>query len=244
MTSASFASSFSTVESGRGDSPPSTSSPRLRMVASRSSTSCAECTSCGIRSIHLVVRWTAASFPGTDEFPNVGHRPAETPFRMPARMEEGALLIWSSNFGRKRKSNTTMMLARRSSISYTCITSQPDASVGGLSATRKLVRRNGLRGSWPDLYRQVGMAPRFLPHGSPAVHAESSSVASMDWRQITLLYDQLLRIQPSPVVELNRAVAVAMCEGPEQGLCLIDDLLAPAPLPLSPRALCPCGPVP
>jgi RNA polymerase sigma-70 factor, ECF subfamily len=59
-----------------------------------------------------------------------------------------------------------------------------------------------------------------------AVHAESSSAASTDWRQITLLYDRLLRIQPSPVVELNRAVAVAMCEGPEQGLCLIDDLLA------------------
>jgi RNA polymerase sigma-70 factor, ECF subfamily len=59
-----------------------------------------------------------------------------------------------------------------------------------------------------------------------AVHAESSSVASTDWRQITLLYDQLLRIQPSPVVELNRAVAVAMCEGLEQGLALIDGLLA------------------
>jgi RNA polymerase sigma-70 factor, ECF subfamily len=59
-----------------------------------------------------------------------------------------------------------------------------------------------------------------------AVHAESSSVASTDWRQITLLYNQLLRIQPSPVVELNRAVAVAMCEGLEQGLALIDDLLA------------------
>jgi RNA polymerase sigma-70 factor (ECF subfamily) len=59
-----------------------------------------------------------------------------------------------------------------------------------------------------------------------AVHAESSSVASTDWRQITLLYDELLRIQPSPVVELNRAVAVAMCEGLEQGLVLIDDLLA------------------
>jgi RNA polymerase sigma-70 factor, ECF subfamily len=59
-----------------------------------------------------------------------------------------------------------------------------------------------------------------------AVHAESSSVASTDWRQITLLYEQLLRIQPSPVVELNRAVAVAMCEGLEQGLALIDDLLA------------------
>jgi RNA polymerase sigma-70 factor (ECF subfamily) len=59
-----------------------------------------------------------------------------------------------------------------------------------------------------------------------AVHAESSSTASTDWRQITLLYDQLLRIQPSPVIELNRAVAIAMREGPEQGLRLIDDLLA------------------
>src|SRR5690349_10375090 len=59
-----------------------------------------------------------------------------------------------------------------------------------------------------------------------AVHAQSSSAASTDWREIALLYDQLLRIQPSPVVELNRAVAVAMCEGFEQGLRLIDDLLA------------------
>jgi RNA polymerase sigma-70 factor, ECF subfamily len=59
-----------------------------------------------------------------------------------------------------------------------------------------------------------------------AVHSESSSAASTDWRQISLLYDRLLRIQPSPVVELNRAVAIAMCEGLEQGLCLIDDLLA------------------
>jgi RNA polymerase sigma-70 factor, ECF subfamily len=59
-----------------------------------------------------------------------------------------------------------------------------------------------------------------------AVHAGSASVASTDWREITLLYDRLLQIQPSPVVELNRAVAVAMCEGLEQGLHLIDDLLA------------------
>ena len=59
-----------------------------------------------------------------------------------------------------------------------------------------------------------------------AIHAEASSGASTDWRQITLLYDRLIRIQPSPVVELNRAVAIAMYEGPEQGLCLIDDLLA------------------
>ena len=58
-----------------------------------------------------------------------------------------------------------------------------------------------------------------------AVHAGSSSTASTDWRGITLLYDHLLRIQPSPVVELNRAVAIAMCEGPEHGLRIIDDLL-------------------
>jgi RNA polymerase sigma-70 factor (ECF subfamily) len=59
-----------------------------------------------------------------------------------------------------------------------------------------------------------------------AVHAETSSAASTDWRQIKLLYDRLIRIQPSPVVELNRAVAIAMYEGPERGLRLIDDLLA------------------
>jgi RNA polymerase sigma-70 factor (ECF subfamily) len=58
-----------------------------------------------------------------------------------------------------------------------------------------------------------------------AVHAESASGASTDWRQIVLLYDRLRQIQLSPVVELNRAVAIAMCEGPEQGLFLIDDLL-------------------
>jgi RNA polymerase sigma-70 factor (ECF subfamily) len=59
-----------------------------------------------------------------------------------------------------------------------------------------------------------------------AVHARSSSTASTDWREITLLYDRLLRIHPSPVVELNRAVALAMCDGPEAGLIQIDTLLA------------------
>ena len=58
-----------------------------------------------------------------------------------------------------------------------------------------------------------------------AVHAEASSAASTDWRQIALLYNRLVRIQPSSVVELNRAVAVAMWEGPEKGLGLIDALL-------------------
>jgi RNA polymerase sigma-70 factor (ECF subfamily) len=58
-----------------------------------------------------------------------------------------------------------------------------------------------------------------------AVHAEAESVAATDWRQIVALYDQLLRIQPSPVVELNRAVAIAMRDGPEAGLAHIDAVL-------------------
>ena len=58
-----------------------------------------------------------------------------------------------------------------------------------------------------------------------AVHAEAESVAVTDWRQIVALYDQLLQIHPSPVVQLNRAVAVAMCDGPEAGLKDIAALL-------------------
>jgi len=58
-----------------------------------------------------------------------------------------------------------------------------------------------------------------------AVHSEAESVAATDWRQIVALYDQLLRIQPSPVVQLNRAVAIAMCDGPEAGLAHIDAVL-------------------
>jgi len=58
-----------------------------------------------------------------------------------------------------------------------------------------------------------------------AVHAQAKSPAATDWRQIVALYDQLLRIQPSPVVRLNRAVAIATCDGPEAGLAQIDALL-------------------
>jgi RNA polymerase sigma-70 factor (ECF subfamily) len=61
-----------------------------------------------------------------------------------------------------------------------------------------------------------------------AVHAEAESAAATDWRQIVALYDQLLRIQPSPVVQLNRAVAIAMCDGPEAGLAHIDAVLEPS----------------
>jgi len=58
-----------------------------------------------------------------------------------------------------------------------------------------------------------------------AVHAEAEAVAATDWRQIVALYDQLVRVQPSPVVQLNRAVAIAMCDGPEAGLAHIDAAL-------------------
>jgi RNA polymerase sigma-70 factor, ECF subfamily len=58
-----------------------------------------------------------------------------------------------------------------------------------------------------------------------AVHAEAESVAVTDWRQIVALYNRLARIQPSPVVELNRAVAIAMRDGPEVGLTHIDAVL-------------------
>jgi RNA polymerase sigma-70 factor, ECF subfamily len=58
-----------------------------------------------------------------------------------------------------------------------------------------------------------------------AVHAEAESVAVTDWRQIVALYNRLARIQPSPVVQLNRAVAIAMCDGPEAGLTHIDAVL-------------------
>jgi RNA polymerase sigma-70 factor (ECF subfamily) len=58
-----------------------------------------------------------------------------------------------------------------------------------------------------------------------AVHADATSAAATDWRQIVGLYDLLLQATPSPVIELNRAVAVAMRDGPEAGLALIDTLL-------------------
>jgi RNA polymerase sigma-70 factor (ECF subfamily) len=58
-----------------------------------------------------------------------------------------------------------------------------------------------------------------------AVHAKAESTAATDWRQIVALYNQLLRIQPSPVVYLNRAVAIAMRDGPEAGLKHIDAVL-------------------
>jgi RNA polymerase sigma-70 factor (ECF subfamily) len=58
------------------------------------------------------------------------------------------------------------------------------------------------------------------------VHAEARSAGDTDWNEIVGLYDVLRRIDPSPVIELNRAVAVAMRDGPAAGLSLIDAILA------------------
>jgi RNA polymerase sigma-70 factor, ECF subfamily len=68
--------------------------------------------------------------------------------------------------------------------------------------------------------------PYILQAAIAAVHAEAATAAATDWRQIVGIYDALLRANPSPVVELNRAVAVAMLDGPLEGLTLIDAILA------------------
>lgn len=67
--------------------------------------------------------------------------------------------------------------------------------------------------------------PYTLQAAIAAVHAEAAAAEATDWAQITGLYDVLLRIEPSPVVALNRAVAVAMRDGPQAGLDLVDALL-------------------
>jgi RNA polymerase sigma-70 factor (ECF subfamily) len=71
----------------------------------------------------------------------------------------------------------------------------------------------------------AGRPGRFtLQAAIAALHAEAPSYAETDWRQLLALYDALLRIWPSPVVALNRAVPVAMVHGPELALALVDDL--------------------
>jgi RNA polymerase sigma-70 factor (ECF subfamily) len=67
--------------------------------------------------------------------------------------------------------------------------------------------------------------PYTLQAAIGAVHAEAESAAATDWAEIVGLYDALLRMDDSPVIELNRAVAVAMRDGPVAGLACIDDIL-------------------
>ncbi len=66
--------------------------------------------------------------------------------------------------------------------------------------------------------------PYALQAAIAAVHCQASRAEDTDWRQIAALYEMLWRVQPSPIVALNRAVAVAMAQGPHAGLELIDSL--------------------
>jgi RNA polymerase sigma-70 factor (ECF subfamily) len=71
--------------------------------------------------------------------------------------------------------------------------------------------------------RMRSVGPYQLQAAIAAVHAEAAAAADTDWRQIVALYNELLRISPSPIVQLNKAAAVAMSEGAEKGLTLIDE---------------------
>ncbi|MCI0644237.1 MAG: RNA polymerase sigma factor [Chloroflexi bacterium] len=72
----------------------------------------------------------------------------------------------------------------------------------------------------------AGFGPYTLQAATAAVHAAAPSFAATNWTQIVGLYDLLLQATPSPVVEMNRAVAVAMHDGPAAGLVLVDAILA------------------
>ncbi|WNI16144.1 RNA polymerase sigma factor [Actinacidiphila sp. ITFR-21] len=76
-----------------------------------------------------------------------------------------------------------------------------------------------------------GLGPYGLQAAIAACHASAPSVAETDWERIVLLYEALGRVAPSPVVELNRAVAVAMAHGPRQALAMVDELAAADRLP-------------
>jgi RNA polymerase sigma-70 factor (ECF subfamily) len=80
------------------------------------------------------------------------------------------------------------------------------------------------------LVRRALASQRFGPYtvqaAIVAVHADAPSAAETNWAEIVGLYDLLLRLEPSPVVELNRAVALAMRDGPEAGLAVVDALIA------------------
>jgi RNA polymerase sigma factor (sigma-70 family) len=85
-----------------------------------------------------------------------------------------------------------------------------------------------------EIEEGIRLLDRSLQRGSPgpyqlqaaiaAVHAQARTAAATDWARIAALYAELLEVSPSPVVALNRAVAVAMAEGPRAGLALIDQL--------------------
>ena len=112
--------------------------------------------------------------------------------------------------------------------------SRRDARVGTAGALVTLEEQD--RSLWDRAQTEEGLAlvesalrlgrvgPYQLQAAIAALHAEAHSAAETDWAQIAALYGELARIQPSPVVQLNGAVAIGMAEGPQRGLELIDEL--------------------
>ncbi|HEY5318973.1 MAG TPA: RNA polymerase sigma factor, partial [Solirubrobacteraceae bacterium] len=86
----------------------------------------------------------------------------------------------------------------------------------GLIAEGQAIVRRCLRRNEPGPYQ--------LQAAINAVHSDAPTAAATDWRQILRLYDQLMALAPSPVVALNRAVALAEVEGADAALTLVDDL--------------------
>ena len=82
-----------------------------------------------------------------------------------------------------------------------------------------------------DAMEQSRPGPYQIQAAIVACHATSPSAAATDWSQIAALYDRLADVAPSPVVELNRAVAVAMAHGPAAGLAIVESLAATQSLP-------------
>jgi RNA polymerase sigma factor (sigma-70 family) len=95
---------------------------------------------------------------------------------------------------------------------------------------RRLWDRSAIRRGQAALGRATAMGRGLGPYGLQAAiaacHASSPSVPETDWERIVLLYEALGHVAPSPIVELNRAVAVAMANGPQQALSIVDELVA------------------
>ena len=105
----------------------------------------------------------------------------------------------------------------------------PDGDVVLLEHQDRSLWDQGLIHEGKALVERALASRRFGPYtlqgAIAALHAEAQDVATTDWAQIVALYDVLLRVNPSPVVALNRAVAISMRDGPAAGLVLIEALL-------------------
>jgi RNA polymerase sigma-70 factor (ECF subfamily) len=97
---------------------------------------------------------------------------------------------------------------------------------------RRLWKKEQIAEAMPLVHEamEVAPGPLTLQAAIAAEHCRAARPEETDWREIVRLYGELERVQPSPVVALNRAVAVAMAEGPERGLALMEELAASSDL--------------